>query len=150
MIGKVSCFDKLLFCCYLQKFQASLSLVFGLIPTFLNTLNMTIQKLWLTKSELTVYSSFDILLSSRHLLWIFQELFSLCDKLPNHSSFGFKLAQRLFLSFNELLNIFNTTWSNISGRAEHDTIQKFNMRFKLISISVTFPIEVNFYLIIRF
>jgi hypothetical protein len=70
-------------------------------------------------------------------------LFALDNKLADNSSLGFKLAKRLLLSLNQLLDIFNAARSNISGGAKHDAIQEFNVRFELITIGVAFPVQIN-------
>ena len=78
------------------------------------------------------------------LLWILKKHFALRDEIFDNSSFGLHLSKWLLLPLNQLLDILNTAGSNVTSRAKHDSIQELNMGFQLITISVTFPVEINF------
>ena len=79
-----------------------------------------------------------------YLLWVFHELFALGDQVLDNGSLGFKLSKWLFLSLNQLFDVFNTAGSDVTSGAEHDSVQEFNMRFQLITESVTFPVKIDF------
>ena len=78
------------------------------------------------------------------LLWVLKKYFALGNEVSDNAFFGLHLRKRLLLSLNQLFNILNTAGSNVTGRAEHDSIQELNMGFQLITISITFPVEINF------
>ena len=78
------------------------------------------------------------------LLWVLKELFALADQVRDNGFLGLKLVQRLLLPLNQLLYVFNTAGSNITSGAEHDAIQKLNVRFQFITIGIAFPVEINF------
>ena len=78
------------------------------------------------------------------LLWVLKEYFALSDEVFDNAPFGLHLRKRLLLSLNQLFNILNAAGSNVTGRAEHDSIQELNIGFQLVTISITFPVEINF------
>jgi len=90
--------------------------------------------------DLYIYTGKNVYLN---LLRIFKELLALGDELTDNGSLGFKLAKRLLLPLNQLLDIFNAARCDISGGAEHDAIKEFNVRLKLITVCITFPVQVN-------
>ncbi len=77
------------------------------------------------------------------LLWIFQKLLAFVDQIFDDCSLGLKLVERLLLSFNQLFDILNATWGNVSSRTEHDAVQELNVGLELIAVSVAFPVEVD-------
>ena len=79
-----------------------------------------------------------------NILRVFQKLFAFLNKLKHKVAFALKLAERFLLSLNQFFYIFNARRSNVSGGAEHDTVQEFNVGFQLITIGITFPVEINF------
>ena len=78
------------------------------------------------------------------LLWVLKKYFALGNEVSDNAFFGLHLRKRLLLSLNQLFNILNAAGSNVTGRAEHDSIQELNIGFQLVTISVTFPVEINF------
>merc|ERR1712051_111289 len=78
------------------------------------------------------------------LVWVLKKYFALGNEFFDNASFGLQLSERLLLPLNQLFNILNTTWSNVTSRAKHDSIQELNMGFQLVTISITFPVEIDF------
>merc|ERR1719259_407184 len=107
----------------LQKLQSVLSLLLGIIPTNLNTLDMSFKELRLVR--------------------VLKNLLTFVNKISDNSSLSLKLNQRLFLSLNQLINIFNTGRSNVSGGRHHDTIKELNMGLQLITIGIALPVQVH-------
>merc|ERR1712223_223670 len=106
-----------------QKLQTSRGLVLGFIPSLLDSANMAVQELG--------------------FVWVFHKLLALGDQVLDNGPLGFKLSEGLFLSLDQLFDVFNAAGSNVTGGAEHDSIQEFNMGFQLITESVTFPVEID-------
>ena len=79
-----------------------------------------------------------------NLLWVLQQLFAFLDEFVHDGPLVLKLVQGFLLPLNQLFYVFNTTGSNLSCGAEHDTIQELNMRCQLITIGITFPVQVDF------
>merc|ERR1719481_85237 len=67
----------------LQKLQSVLSLLLGIIPTNLNTLDMSFKELRLVR--------------------VLKNLLTFVNKISDNSSLSLKLNQRLFLSLNQLI-----------------------------------------------
>merc|ERR1711899_387994 len=107
-----------------QKGQSGRGLLLGLIPTLFNAANMAVQELG--------------------FVGVLKKLSTLGDEISDDTTLGLQLSERLLLSLNQLFNVFNTARSNVTCGAEHDSVQKFNVWFQLITIGVTFPVEINF------
>merc|ERR1711973_72086 len=74
-------------------------------------------------------------------------LSTLSLNLPETSSFSLtaliSFSMIFFLSLNQLINIFNTGRSNVSGGRHHDTIKELNMGLQLITIGIALPVQVH-------
>ena len=78
-----------------------------------------------------------------NLLWILQELFALGNEVPDNASFGLQLTEGLFLSLNQLFDVFNAAGCDVTGRAEHNAVQELNVRLQFVSIGVTLPVQIH-------
>ena len=90
-----------------------------------------------------ILKGFILVVFTVYLLRVFHELFALADEFRDNAPLGLKLVQRLFLPLNQLFNVLNTAGSNVTGGAEHDSIQELNMGFQFITEGVTLPVEIN-------
>merc|ERR1719507_2610166 len=108
----------------IQKGKPGSGFFFSLIPTLFNAANMACQEF--------------------RFVWVLKKYFALRDEVFDNVPFGLHLRKRLLLSLNQLFNILNAAGSNVTGRAEHDSIQELNIGFQLVTISITFPVEINF------
>jgi len=79
-----------------------------------------------------------------NILWILKKLFTLGDEFSDNCPSCLQLVERLLLPFNQFFNIFYTARSNVSCRAQHDSIKELNVRLQLITISITFPVKIYF------
>ena len=81
--------------------------------------------------------------TEKNLLWILQELFALGNEVPDNASFGLQLTEGLFLSLNQLFDVFNAAGCDVTGRAEHNAVQELNVRLQFVSIGVTLPVQIH-------
>ena len=78
------------------------------------------------------------------LLRVLKELFALYDEIFDNSAFAFQLGEGFFLPLNQFFNVLNAAGSNVTGGAEHDAIQEFNVWLELVTIGITLPVEIDF------
>merc|ERR1719340_433709 len=107
----------------IQKLQSVLGFLFGVFPSVLDSLDISLQELWFVR--------------------VLEDDLSLGNEISDNSPLGIKLSQRFFLPLNELINILNTRWSNVSGGGQHDSVQELNMGLQLITIGVALPVEIH-------
>ena len=79
-----------------------------------------------------------------NLLGVLEKLLALGDQLTDDGPLGLELAEGLLLSLNQLLHVLDTAWRNVSRRAEHDAVKELDVRFKLVTVGVALPVEIDF------
>ena len=77
------------------------------------------------------------------LLRVLKELFALYDEIFDNSAFAFQLGEGFFLPLNQFFNVLNAAGSNVTGGAEHNAIQEFNVWLELVTIGITLPVEID-------
>merc|ERR1719320_921545 len=107
----------------IEELKSVLCLLLGVIPTLFNPLDISFKELW--------------------LVWVLQDNLALGNKVCDNALLGIKLRERLLLPLNQFVNILNAGRSNVSGGGQHDSIKELNMRFQLITIGITLPVQVN-------
>merc|ERR1719192_1890868 len=109
--------------CLGEKSESVSGLVLGVLPSILDPLDVGLQELGFVgvlEDDLTLSNE-------------------ICDDVP----LGVELGERLLLSLNELINILETRWGNVSGGGQHDSVKELNMGLQLVSVGVAFPVEIH-------
>merc|ERR1719317_1665240 len=107
----------------LEQLQSVLSLLLGVIPAFLDPLDIALKELGLVR--------------------VFQDNLTLGNEINNNVLLGVELDKGLLLPLDELINILNAGGSNVTGGGEHDAVKELNMGFELVSVGVALPVQVN-------
>merc|ERR1719323_1611359 len=107
----------------LEQLQSVLSLLLGVIPAFLDPL--------------------DIALKELGLVGVFQDLLTLLNQVIHNIPLGIQLDKGLLLPLDELIDILNTGGSNVTGGREHDAVKELNMGLQLVTVGVALPVQVN-------
>merc|ERR1719192_959923 len=107
----------------LEKLQSVLGLLLGVIPAFLDPL--------------------DIALKELGLVGVFQDLLTLLNQVIHNIPLGIQLDKGLLLPLDELINILNAGGSNVTGGGEHDAVKELNMGLQLVTVGVALPVQVN-------
>merc|ERR1719461_1789275 len=100
----------------IKKLESVLSLLLGVLPTVLDTLDIGLKELGLVR--------------------VLQDDLALCNEICDHSSLGVELSQGLLLPLNQLVNILNARGGDVSGGGQHDTVQELNMGLQLVTVGV--------------
>merc|ERR1719192_2747089 len=107
----------------LEKLQSVLGLLLGVIPAFLDPL--------------------DIALKELGLVGVFQDNLTLGNEINNNVLLGVELDKGLLLPLDELINILNAGGSNVTGGGEHDAVKELNMGLQLVTVGVALPVQVD-------
>merc|ERR1719450_1832779 len=109
----------------LEQLQSVLSLLLGVIPAFLDPL--------------------DIALKELGLVGVFQDLLTLLNQVIHNIPLGIQLDKGLLLPLDELIDILHAGGSNVTGGGEHDAVKELNMGLQLVTVGVALPVQVNHY-----
>merc|ERR1719192_907262 len=107
----------------LEQLQPVLSLLLGVIPAFLDPL--------------------DIALKELGLVGVFQDLLTLLNQVIHNIPLGVELDKGLLLPLDELINILHAGGSNVTGGGEHDAVKELNMGLQLVTVGVALPVQVH-------
>merc|ERR1719336_1788143 len=86
----------------LEQLQSVLGLLLGVIPAFLDPLDITLKELGLVR--------------------VFQDNLTLGNEINNNVLLGIQLDKGLLLPLDELINILHAGGSNVTGGGEHDAV----------------------------
>merc|ERR1740123_1313142 len=106
-----------------EKLQSLSGLVLGVLPSVLDSLDISLKELG--------------------LVGILEDDLTLGDEVCDNVPLGVQLGERLLLSLNKLINILETRGGDVSGGGEHDSIKELNMGLEFITIGVALPVEVH-------
>merc|ERR1711923_350924 len=106
----------------LEQLQSVLSLLLGVIPAFLDPLDITLKELG--------------------LVGVFQDLLTLGNEINNNVLLGVELDKGLLLPLDELIDILHAGGSNVTGGGEHDAVEELDMRLQLVTVGVALPVQV--------
>merc|ERR1719494_552936 len=107
----------------LEQLQPVLSLLLGVIPAFLDPLDIALKELGLVR--------------------VFQDNLTLGNEINNNVLLGVELDKGLLLPLDELIDILNAGGSNVTGGGEHDAVKELDMGFELVSVGVALPVQVD-------
>merc|ERR1719356_1829816 len=107
----------------LEQLQPVLSLLLGVIPAFLDPL--------------------DIALKELGLVGVFQDNLTLGNEINNNVLLGVELDKGLLLPLDELINILHAGGSNVTGGGEHDAVKELNVGLQLVTVGVALPVQVD-------
>merc|ERR1719429_47584 len=107
----------------LEQLQSILSLLLGVIPAFLDPL--------------------DIALKELGLVGVFQDLLTLLNQVIHNIPLGIQLDKGLLLPLDELIHILHAGGSNVTGGGEHDAVEELNMGLQLVTVGVALPVQVD-------
>merc|ERR1719170_39487 len=107
----------------LEQLQSVLSLLLGVIPAFLDPL--------------------DIALKELGLVGVFQDLLTLLNQVIHNIPLGIQLDKGLLLPLDELIDILHAGGSNVTGGGEHDAVKELDMRLQLVTVGVALPVQVD-------
>merc|ERR1719499_1824806 len=107
----------------LEQLQPVLGLLLGVIPAFLDPLDIALKELGLVR--------------------VFQDLLTLLNQVIHNIPLGIQLDKGLLLPLDELIDILNTGGSNVTGGGEHDAVEELDMRLQLVTVGVALPVQVN-------
>merc|ERR1719494_327340 len=107
----------------LEQLQPVLGLLLGVIPAFLDPLDIALKELGLVR--------------------VFQDLLTLLNQVIHNIPFGVELDKRLLLPLDELIDILHAGGSNVTGGGEHDAVKELNMGFELVTVGVALPVQVD-------
>merc|ERR1719273_1426428 len=107
----------------LKQLQPVLGLLLGVIPAFLDPLDIAFKELGLVR--------------------VFQDLLTLLNQVINNIPLGIQLDKGLLLPLDELIDILNAGGSNVTGGGEHDAVKELNVGLQLITVGVALPVQVD-------
>merc|ERR1719429_320359 len=107
----------------LKQLQPVLSLLLGVIPAFLDPLDIALKELGLVR--------------------VLQDLLTLLNQVIHNIPLGIQLDKGLLLPLDELIDILHAGGSNVTGGGEHDAVKELNMGLQLVTVGVALPVQVN-------
>merc|ERR1712012_779709 len=107
----------------LEQLQPVLGLLLGVIPAFLDPL--------------------DIALKELGLVGVFQDNLTLGNEGIHNIPLGIQLDKGLLLPLDELIDILHAGGSNVTGGGEHDAVEELNMGLQLVTVGVALPVQVD-------
>merc|ERR1719402_2100575 len=107
----------------LKQLQPVLGLLLGVIPAFLDPLDIAFKELGLVR--------------------VFQDLLTLLNQVIHNIPLGIQLDKGFLLPLDELIDILNAGGSNVTGGGEHDAVEELNMGLQLVAVGVALPVQVD-------
>merc|ERR1719180_792806 len=107
----------------LEQLQPILCLLLGVIPAFLDPLDIALKELGFVR--------------------VLQDNLTLGNEINNNVLLRIQLDKGLLLPLDELIDILHAGGSNVTGGGEHDAVKELNMGLHLVTVGVALPVQVN-------
>merc|ERR1719481_919895 len=91
----------------------------------------------------SIGDSLDMTLKEFGFVGVFKDDLTLSNEVSHNGPLGVKLGEGLLLPLNQLINILDTGWSNLTSGRQHDSVKEFNMGLQLVTIGIALPVQIN-------
>merc|ERR1719481_347008 len=91
----------------------------------------------------SIGDSLDMTLKEFGFVGVFKDDLTLSNEVSHNGPLGVKLGEGLLLPLNQLIDILDTGWSNLTSGRQHDSVKEFNMGLQLVTIGIALPVQIN-------